>query len=95
MNTINSCVSDGKAIVPTEIITHRPDLYGMRCFFDTGDIVLYFVEVPASSSSIGECSLYTKSKNIPFQITKGKTVTFLHQDDAGNEYELSDDPQSF
>lgn len=57
-------------------------------FFDTGDIVLYFVEVPASSSSIGECSLYTKSKNISFQIAKGKTVTFIHQDDAGNEYEL-------
>lgn len=64
-------------------------------FFDTGDIVLYFVEVPVSSSSIGECSLYTKSKNIPFQIAKGKTVTFLHQDDAGNEYELSDDPPVF
>ena len=64
-------------------------------FFDTGDIVLYFIEVPTSASNIGECVLYTKSKNISFSIAKGKTVTFLHQDDVGNEYELSDEPPVF
>lgn len=58
-------------------------------FFDTGDIVLYFVEVPSASSNIGECILYTKSKNIAYTMGKGKTVSFLHQDDVGNEYELS------
>lgn len=32
LNIINFCVSDGKAIVPMEIIMHQPDLYGMHCF---------------------------------------------------------------
>lgn len=58
-------------------------------FFDTGDIVLYFTEVPTSASYIGECVLYTKSKNISFSIEKGKALSFLHKDGVGNEYELS------
>lgn len=60
-------------------------------FFHTGDIVLHFVEVPDSVSNRGECVLYTKSKNISYTIEKGKIVTFLHKDDVGNEYELSDE----
>lgn len=64
-------------------------------FFDTGDIVLYFVEVPSSAANIGECILYTNSNNISFTIGKGKIVSFLHQDDEGNEYELSDVPPVF
>lgn len=64
-------------------------------FFDTGDIVLYFTEVPTSASYIGECVLYTKSKNISFSIAKGNMVSFLHQDDVGNDYELSYDEPVF
>lgn len=64
-------------------------------FFDTGDIVLNIVEAPSNPSNLGECVLYTKSKNISFSIAKGKVVTFLHKDDVGNDYELSDLTPSF
>lgn len=64
-------------------------------FFDTGDIVLHFADVPGSASNMGESVLYTKSKNISFSVEKGKTISFLHQDDAGNEYELSEDMPVF
>lgn len=60
-------------------------------FFDTGDIVLHFEKVPESASNIGECILYTKSKNITYEMAEGKTVSFIHQDDLGNEFELSDE----
>ena len=64
-------------------------------FFHTGDIVLNIVEAPSNPSNLGECVLYTKSKNISFSIAKGKVVTFLHKDDVGNDYELSDLTPSF
>ena len=64
-------------------------------FFDNGDIVLHFTEVPTSASNIGECVLYTKSKNVSFTIEKDSIVSFLHQDDMGNEYELSYEPPVF
>ncbi len=64
-------------------------------FFETGDIVLYIDTISNNSSNLGESMLYTKSKSISFTPQKGAVITFLHQDEAGNEYELSDTPPVF
>jgi hypothetical protein len=56
---------------------------------DTGDIVLHFETIPTNTSYLGECTLVTSSGNIAFTPTVGGIVTFLHQNDTGTSFVLS------
>lgn len=56
---------------------------------DTGDIVLHVETIPTNPSYLGECTLVTGSGNIAFTPTAEGIVTFLHQDDTGKAFVLS------
>nr|DAK79939.1 MAG TPA: hypothetical protein [Caudoviricetes sp.] len=64
-------------------------------FFDTGDIILFIDTISDNSSNLGEFAFYTKTKTISYKGEKGKMITFLHQDENGDEFILSENPPTF